>query len=196
MKVRTAATLCLLAVSVSALSETKRWDREPSSVLGIELGAEVPKNVPECPSYSAGGYKPPSQLCISGHDSPYSDKLRMLEGLPFKDMAIRGTLTIQDGKVLNVTLDMRREEDYPDMAAILIEKYGEPTSKENSEVTSKSGGKFSSESWTWIGKKNSIFLFERSGRIDRSAVVFSNNALVETYKRAEQEKTKKSASEF
>lgn len=176
MRWRIIALACVS--SIAAAETTPEWSQEPTAVLGIKLGAPLAASpLPSCPEYMPSEqWKPPKELCIRGGDSPFGDRVRPIEGLPWKDIAITASVSLFDGKVESVYFDLRHD-DYGKFKEILTTRYGPPMRRELSQVTSYAGAAVDAETLHWIGETASIVLIERSGRIDRSAANIIHNAL-------------------
>lgn len=174
---RIVALACVSSIAIAA--ETTPWTQEPTAVLGIKLGVPLAASpLPSCPEYmpSERERPPPKELCIRGGDSPFGDRVRPIEGLPWKDMAITASVSLFDGKVESVYFELRHD-DYGKFKEILTTRYGPPMKRDVSQVTSYAGAAVDSETLHWIGETASIVLIERSGRIDRSAANIIHNAL-------------------
>jgi hypothetical protein len=57
---------------------------------------------------------------------------------------------------------------------VLIAKYGDPTEQSEETIQSQGGATYPNLQSTWIGSSMSILALERHGRVDRSAVFFSD----------------------
>jgi hypothetical protein len=86
--------------------------------------------------------------------------------------------------------------DYDRMKAILIERYGSPTKVEQATVTSGAGAVVQTETLYWTGQNNSVHLFQRFNRIDKSLVAFTNNALSAKQSQRTSDKVKDTASKM
>lgn len=146
------------------------WDKEPSAVLGIELGRPFP-DLPACPSAidSRGRYAPPQSLCVDGD---YGSTIR-LGGLPFSNMYVTGSVHLFDAKVESITLSVNHR-DYTKMRDILVSRYDAPGDSSISEVTTLTGATLDSRTEGWNGKNVIITLIERAGRVDQTWVMFQH----------------------
>lgn len=174
------------------------WDKEPSTVFGIKLGEKIPEgSIPTCnlPS-SANDYKLPDALCLE-RSSPLLDSKRYQElwGVPLSPVASLATVVLQENMVESIIIEMRHEV-FNQMHVILVERYGLPTKTDNETVTTKTGAKFSSKTLIWSGVANSVFLYERSGKIDKSLAIFSNNALTDATDKKNADSLKGAASKL
>jgi len=201
MKPKSAVAIAIILLSpCAALGDApkkppKEWTQEPTSVIGIKLGAPLSESgIPTCPKYVSGSWTPPKDVCVD-EDGYSPDKYRKVEGLPWPDIAMTGSVFLLDGKVQSLYLDLRHD-DYQRFKEILISRYGPPTETEASPVTSMGGAVVDAETLSWSGKATTIVLVERAGRIDRSVVSFNDNALLEQAHKARQSDIAKEASKF
>lgn len=189
--------LSILFSVATSFAQTKRWDKEPETVFGIPLGEAIPAGlVPTCPPVGReNGYKQPTELCIEFSSGRYANEIAALNALPFRDIAHSSSIHFDDGRVSNILISLNHN-GYDKMRQILVERYGEPTKIERSTVTSMAGASIDSERLSWVGVKNSVSLSERSDRIDRSLVVFSNNALTQSAEKKRKNAVKDAASKL
>lgn len=192
----------VLIASVSSYAETKKkppvnkaWTQEPASVFGLKLGEPMgASDIPGCRPYSPRESSIQKELCIEPGPGPYADRIATLNALPI-DVAYSASIHLDDGLVSSLHIDISHD-NYAKLRAILIERYGKPTKSNSSTVTSNGGVTLPAETLEWIGRNNSVYLFERFDRIDKSLAAFKNNEL--TRKSAERiiEKQKESASKM
>lgn len=176
------------AICATALGAAPVWDKEPDGVFGIRFGEPFPSSIPDCPP------GPPRKLCVSGRDRVASDVL-VLRGLPFSWVEVDGHVTLLEGKVGMVSLDLAHD-DYAKFAQILIERYGQPTQRETREVVTGLGVKLPSEELSWLGQHVLISYSERQSRIDRSSVLFSDIALTLRTQSSDQKRRKDDSSKL
>lgn len=166
--------MCARASVLSALIVGRAfagdWPLEPTSALGFELGAAIPATMPRCKSavVRAG-----DDICVDDTKSPYSDQFRRIDGLPFPDIRITGSLALHRGVVAAVYLEIHHG-DYGKFRRVLVERYGEPSTTTASTVRNNSGAELASQTDSWEGKLVSIRYVERKGRLDRSVVTISH----------------------
>jgi hypothetical protein len=183
----------LLALGAVLPVSAQNWAHEPSSVFGLKLGEPVASSgIPACPRLRPGqGF--PSELCIDA-STPYADRVQMLNALPIKE-SYSGSIHLVDGMVSALHVETNHDS-YARLRAVLIERYGQPTKRESASVTSMGGVVLPSETLEWIGRSNSLHLFERFDRIDRSMAAFTNNVLTEKSAEKANQAVKDAASKF
>lgn len=182
--------LALLAIScTSAWSQT--WSREPTSVFGLKLGAPLkPGDLEPCDTKAQDSG--PLAFCRTdsvGYSAPF-----LVGGFPVREFR-EGMLTVDDG-VVSALMIQGNHSDYAQIRALLIERYGAPTKRVAAEVQNTAGAAFKSERLTWIGKRVSIVLIERSGRVDQTAVNFMHNASTASSAQEREQKTKADAAKM
>lgn len=89
-----------------------------------------------------------------------------------------------------------KQPDFEKIKGLLIERYGEPTSIDVNDVTSRVGAKLTSQQIQWKGKKISIMALERVGTIDQSYVSFSDTSVLEMKLADQRSNNKKAAEKF
>lgn len=170
----------------------KIWDKEPESFLGIVLGESI--SIIDCPTKIIGQYSNKSVLdteamkslpnvCINKADPLYkykiSEKFITLENTP--DLGIKYTVMVyldeNIAKKITISLDQR---NFSVIYDVFQNKYGLPTSSLERAVRSNMGATFNSKNFTWVGKKISIYMYERLDTIDKSYVSIENNLIEQT----------------
>lgn len=173
------------------------WDKEPATVFGIKLGDTITEGaVPTCnlPS-SANGYKLPDELCLEQTSTSVGlNRYQELWGVPLPQIST-ATVVFQENMVESIIINMPHHV-FNQMHVMLVERYGLPTKTDNEMVKTRNGGEFSSKNLTWSGVANSVYLYERSGTIDKSLAVFSNNALSDAKDTKNKNFLKNAASKF
>lgn len=170
------------------------WQQEPAAVFGLKLGEPLTaSDIPACPPYRPG-YGLPNTLCIENSPGPYADKVATLNALPLNEV-YSASVHMQNSQVSSLHLDFQHDH-YAKLRAILIERYGPPTKSSIAEIKTRAGLAVPAETLEWIGRKNSLTLFERFQRIDKSLAAFTNNALSQQAELQAQDKVKESASKF
>lgn len=183
-----------LAIAAGAYAADKpgatTWDREPDAVMGIALGKPV-SSVPMCADSNPIPDRP--AVCISpgAHAADYFPLL----GLPFRDIAIDGSISTVDDNVRAVTLFFRAR-DFDKFSSILVERYGKQTSSETNNVISNAGARLPARTTRWEGRHMTILCAERVGEIDQSVCSMSDNALTAEFARRREEKSKADASKL
>lgn len=157
------------AIACAAAVAQQGW-REPSAVLGIPLGVPfAAAGLEECSGVPA---VPP---CIDADKS--SDRLKTLVRLPDLGLAEGYQLQVllHEGAVRSIVLTARHG-DYERLRAVLVERYGEPTSRKTERVQNRMGAVFPSEHLIWTGARVRIMAREHHNTLDQSAVMFSDVA--------------------
>lgn len=167
---RACAYATLIAVAPVGQCFAADWPLEPSSALGFELGAEIPDSIARCKSAVV---RSSEGICVDDSKSPYSDQFRRIDGLPFPDIRITGSLALHRGIVAAVYLEIHHG-DSGKFRRILVERYGEPSTTTASTVRNSAGAELASQTDSWEGKLVSIRYVERKGRLDRSVVTISH----------------------
>lgn len=187
MKGLAAAMVAVLLAAQPAMAQNKakpapRWAKEPDSVMGLKLGERLPDGHLR-PCGGVQNYEGPAALGFCSLDENRRSKISV-SGFSVS-VFDTGLLSLEDGiaESLYVTA---KHKDYSNLKAILIERYGQPTSQASSTVRTKAGASFPSESLTWRGTKITIELDERAARVDQSSVFFStNNAIAQSEREGE-----------
>lgn len=170
-------------------SSAARWEREPTSVLGLELGAKIdPIDLPSCGGLaireSAYGF------CYTSR----SGEIVTLGGIKVPEFQAGGI--IYAGEVVAQLVLYASHDDYASAKAVLVERYGKPTSVRTTKTQTIGGGIFASEVLTWVGQNVTLTLEERFGRIDQSAARFVHRrSMLQQVERAA-EQTKRSAGQL
>jgi len=92
------------------------------------------------------------------------------------DMRYSARVNLLGSRVESVHIEFWHS-DYPRMKAVMTERYGEPTRIERATLTSRAGAVVNTETLRWDGARNSVFLFQRLDRIDKSMAAFVSNSL-------------------
>lgn len=173
--VAAALAVGLGATSHSALAQGKAtaWPKEPTAVFGIPLGGEMKdEDLRDC-----GGIYDPSQdypvaVCALKKGMFGGDVL--IAHIPIDSME-DGVVQRKDFVVKSVMVNAKHE-NYRDVKAVLIERYGRPTSTKKETLQNGYGAKFSSEVLHWQGRRVSLTLHERTSTADKTAFIFLGNS--------------------
>jgi len=169
----TAALFAAFATAqISATAQVKGagWAKEPTSVFGIPLGGEMKnEDLRDC-----GGIHDPSQeypvaVCALKKGMFGGDVL--IAHIPIDSME-DGVVQRKDFVVKSVMVNAMHE-NYRDVKAVLIERYGKPSSVSNEFLQNGYGAKFSSEVLRWRGRRLSLTMYERSTVPDKSTFIFT-----------------------
>jgi hypothetical protein len=175
-------------------AQAQAWQQEPVAVFGLKLGEPLTaSDIPMCPPYRPG-YGLPDALCIEKMSGPYAEKMATLNALPINEV-YSASVHLQNSQVSSLHLDFKHDH-YAKLRAILIERYGPPTKSSIAEIKTRTGLSVPAETLEWVGKKNSLRLFERFQRIDKSLAAFTNNDLSQQAGLQAQDKVRESASKF
>lgn len=179
------------------VEKIRTWDKEPETVFGIKLGGLVANlNLPQCPPLNSAGFHDTKQtsLCIiTSRHAP--DRMADVFGTPDLSVPYHASLSYYNGRVSGMLLDVK-QPDFEKIKGLLIERYGEPTSIDVNDVTSRVGAKLTSQQIQWKGKKISIMALERVGTIDQSYVSFSDTSVLEMKLADQRSNNKKAAEKF
>lgn len=165
----------LFAIGLScAAAGASEWAQEPTEIIGIKLGA--PLSLPPCAERRPfdRDWRPPSSLCAV-RTGVYDDRVQTLEGLPWNDIGISGSVGLYGGNVSYVMFTVGHDY-YQRFKEMLISKYGQPHEIIPKAVTSRAGAVLSSEQLVWKGRDVEIVSLEREGRIDTAVVMVQHVA--------------------
>lgn len=157
----------------AAQGKAAAWPKEPTSVFGIPLGGEMKdEDLRDC-----GGIHDPSQeypvaVCALKKGMFGGDVL--IAHIPIDSMD-DGVVQRKDFVVKSVMVNAKHE-NYRDVKAVLIERYGRPTSTKKETLQNGYGAKFSSEVLHWQGRRVSLTLHERTSAADKTAFIFLDNS--------------------
>jgi len=103
--------------------------------------------------------------------------------------------TDKNGLVVEFTINLK-QDGFEAMAAAFKDRYGTPITSSLKSVRTAAGGEFSSQELTWVGKKISIFMSERQGRIDTSKINLISNDFIDAETKSQQENRSKESQKF
>lgn len=190
--VAAALAVGLGAINHPAVAQGKAtaWPKEPTSVFGIPLGGEMKdEDLRDC-----GGIHDPSQeypvaVCALKKGMFGGDVL--IAHIPIDSMD-DGVVQRKDFVVKSVMVNAKHE-NYRAVKAVLIERYGRPTSTRKETLQNGYGAKFSSEVLHWQGKRVSLTLHERTSAADKTAFIFLDNSKADAAASSAGEKRKADA---
>ncbi|WP_155887998.1 hypothetical protein [Cupriavidus sp. WS] len=147
-----------------------KWAKEPDGFLGIKFSELFPQ-LPDCPRSSLGvvDFQQINQLPGLCFDGTSRSSYGHLWNLPKLGFSYSVTVMIAVGSPIDFTLTTS-VDNYDDLVKVLIDRYGQPTSRTKGTVKTKVGAEFDNESLEWIGTRVSISLDKRRDSIDTSAV--------------------------
>jgi hypothetical protein len=184
----------LLAAGTCFTASAQTWKKEPASVFGLKLGAPIQASgIPFCETGPRSSSNQ-ADLCIEPGPGLYADRIATLKALPI-EVAESASIMLEGGLISSLHIDISHD-NYGKFRGILIERYGNPTKVSSSTVTSNGGVTLPAETMEWVGRNNTLYLFERYGHIDKSTAIFRNNELTRKTAQRIIEKQKESASKM
>jgi len=185
----------------------KIWDKEPDSFLGIKFNE--PLTVDPCPikyinehteslAYDIMRLLP--GVCIDPLDANYKygnpdNNTLIIRNVPDIGVGYDVDVTIKNGVVAKFTIYLK-QYGYLLLLSAFKERYGYPTSIENSTVKNNAGGEFNSLNAEWKGKKITISMRERYLMVDKSYVIIYDNATEEAETAKDRAKRASEAQKF
>jgi len=191
---------------VATNTAVNTWEKEPDSFLGIKFNE--PLDVATCPikyigyteyiDYDAMWSLP--RVCIDPLDSSYrhgkpANGTLKIMNVPKIGIGYDVNVKLKNSVVVGFTIKLK-QHGYLLLLSAFQERYGEPTSVENSTVKNNAGGEFSSLNVTWKGKKITISTHERYVMVDESYVTISDNAAEEEESAIDRAKRASEAQKF
>jgi hypothetical protein len=185
------------------------WEKEPDAFLGVKLNE--PFNVAPCPTKIFGQYaktevldyeamKSLEGVCLNTTDPLY--KYLKPESGPFKlahlpalGVGYAASVHMKNGVVSKITIELK-QSNFGVLLTAFKDRYGSPTSIESNTVKTTAGAEFNAADVTWKGKKLSISMYERMGKVDESYIVISDNLIMEAELAAQRAKRAAEAQKF
>jgi hypothetical protein len=201
------ATLAVLLVASAAIGQEKPksvgWSKEPASYRGIPWGGSIDDARREVGA---------SEGCLCADEEDLRDA-RFCKFLPEPDpkkeprfRSCRASLGVADISVKDllhfenekfVGADMTFDVDeFEQMKDIFIEKYGQPSSTENTEVSNRMGAKFTNTELVWRGEKVTVRLERFGSDLTKSGASIVLTDYMQRRADAMREKKKKGAEAF
>lgn len=168
-----------------------QWAQEPTSVLGITLGAPS-SSIPLCPPPAPPAYNRHAFLCYE--PLSVTKKSAIVSGGIDLSVATSAYVAFVDGSIASVSIVTERA-NYDRLRSLLVERYG-PAHKAIASSVATNYGVLTSNDLSWSGTKTSIVLRERSERIDRSGAYFSYRPLWDAAQGQEAHDLKREASKL
>lgn len=170
------ASLACLAffLSLNCAAHAAGWTKEPATFLGIALDSQFPGHISKCPTNRFGSLDTQAvatrvdDLCAA---SAYQNLVPVYGG-PRLGFGYSIDVFTYDDKAGAVWLNTD-SGNYHQLKSLMVDRYGNPTKSSSIAVTTKAGGKFTSEHSVWTGKKVEIVLEQLSGDINTSRVMVS-----------------------
>jgi hypothetical protein len=140
---------------------------------GIEIGGSTtPEQVKEQTGVKCGGGVNGTNVC-TGYSTIVGKQ------------AFTNILIDAEGKVQRIIVDFD-SNNYDQVAAALLQKFGEPSKREVSTVQNRVGGKFTQEQLRWEAGENQVLLERYSSKITKSMLYMStekDRAMLRSMKR-------------
>jgi hypothetical protein len=150
------------------------WN-EPDEFRGLKFGEDLRQQIPECPSsYTAGRkyyrWTDTKERCwepmstARGSEADY-----WLRNFSSLGRVPAGSLWARqiDNRLSFVSMTVNHDF-FDDLRAMLIERYGKPTTQKTTQVQTMAGGIFPNLELHWIGEKMHVECLERPNRIDET----------------------------
>jgi hypothetical protein len=171
---------------------------EPFGVISCPTKRYSQYSTSESTDYEA--MKSVEGVCVDSTDllykyqKPDSARYRLLH-LPDLGIGYNVSVQLKNNMVSKITIDLKHSS-FSVLLQAFTDRYGKPTSIENNTVKTNAGGEFSAADVTWKGKKISIAMYERLGKVDDSYVVISDNVIMEAEIAAQRAKRAAEAQKF
>lgn len=178
--------------TVARAPKEEAWDKEPEAFLGIKFNE--PFKVNPCPTKNIGQYtkietfdyeamKTLESVCLDTIDTSYKyqktdNGVFKLGHLPSLGIGYSAQVHVKDGVVSKITIELK-QPNFSILRTAFMDRYGQPTSVDNSPVKTLAGGEFSAADITWKGNNISIRMYERFNKVDESYVIISDNVMME-----------------
>lgn len=185
------------------------WDKEPEAFLGVKFNE--PFNVSPCPVKTYGQYIKTEMVdheamvsikgvCLDTTDTLYKyqnpeNGTYKLSNLPSLGIGYAVSVHTKGSLVSKITVSLK-QANFGVLLTAFKDRYGLPTAIESNRVKSNAGAEFNAADVHWKGKKLSIRMYERMGKIDESLVVISDNAIMESEAAAQRAKRASEAQKF
>ena len=168
------------------------WEKEPDAFLGIKFNE--PFGVTPCPTKTYGQYvksesvdydamKKIEGVCLDTTDPLYKYQkpesgTYKLGNLPALGIGYGASVHTKGGVVSKITINLK-QSSFGVLLTAFKDRYGSPNFVESNTVKTNAGAEFNAADVSWKGKKLSISMYERIGKVDESHVVISDNAIME-----------------
>lgn len=193
---------------LSAPAADANWKLEPKDVFGIAIGAGVKDlAIPDCKKERAALGNVlgedlmtvlPGPTCVTNRGASNSKDVLYLANLPaiLPPGRLQGAkINIKDGKMISVEITLPKP-DYKQMAAILTERYGDPTRRERNSYQNGFGAKFEFDTVQWAGISIGILLSEHESDSATSLVTFYSVPLMAEEIARDRQSVKDAAAKF
>lgn len=185
----------LLIVCYGSAFAQPKWNKEPETIFGVKLGAKATDgSIVECNEIYGPDAKLERQPCYWQRGRQNTDTKLEIINLPFEDI-YSGSINLDSGIVSSVTFDFKTIQ-FQTVLSIFKEKYGNPTTMTTVTMRNLAGAELPTVIVKWVGKKNSIALYERMGTVNDAYALISNNAAERKAAEAEALKRKEAAAKM
>lgn len=157
------------SITASTTASKATWN-EPEEFRGLKFGQDLRKVLRSCPSNWDGKSRCYSKL--SQHADLPGDHFVLYNFGPIGGVWIAARATQIQNRLVKISLEFQ-SKDFEQLRKIFIERYGAPTHEDEKEVTNPLGARFRKRTTWWEGKRLTIFLGERSHRIDYGLANYS-----------------------
>jgi hypothetical protein len=171
----------------------RTWSQEPDAFIGIKFDSEFPGAVPACPiqndrlkTVDFDAIRQNGALCVSAMFD--SKDLYSVYGMPNAGFPFALSAFTYGGLVGGFLLTTNGE-NYAALKAVATTRYGQPTSSEIVEVSTRRGEKFKSERLQWRGAQVDILIDQMSGDINISSLHLNSHRYLEHEPAARQNAT-------
>lgn len=187
------ATLAGASHSAFAQGKGASWAKEPAAVFGIPLGGEMKdEDLRDCGGIQDPSKEYPVAVCALKKGMFGGDVL--IAHIPIDSMD-EGIVERQNFVVKSVMVTAKHE-NYRDVKAVLMERYGKPSATAKETLQNGYGAKFSSEILRWQGRRVSLTLHERVNTLDKTVFIFSDTTKAAAAAASEGKKLKADAAKL
>jgi hypothetical protein len=185
------------------------WEKEPDAFVGIKFNEAL--NAVPCPTKTYGQYvkteildyeamKSIEGVCLDITDPLYkyqqsANSKFKLANLPSLGIGYKLNVHTKNGVVNKITIELK-QSNFGVLLTAFKDRYGVPSSVGTTQVKTNAGAEFNAADVIWKGKKLSIQMYERLGKVDESYVVISDNAIMEAEIAAQRAKRAAEAQKF
>jgi len=172
--------MCSLRAQRSTNSAPAGWPQEPSSFVGIKLGAPLSASLPECP-WDTYGWVNFGKPCFKSIDSHI--EVHNVEN--FSEILVEEV----DGKVGSVACFFPADTGNTVLRA-MIAKFGLPHRRWTEQKTNSFGAVFNGQISLWEGRKTYIEFSSLTDEVDKGSVIVSTSAYYAYVQKQENQKKK------
>lgn len=163
----------MLAILISLpLLGAEPWDKEPDSYRDVPFGTSrnetrklLKMRAEDC-SRRDREIDPNGMSCHS------------LEEFAVGNAKVSNTLIFSEDRFVSAAMHIK-SSDYGSIREVFLSKFGSPTSRSTTPVTTKMGAVYENETLTWVGKKLTVSLDRFVSNVDSSMAMFTMNEYAE-----------------